>query len=64
MASVPLEREKQIELMQTAETRYDQAMRSWLSNPFFRRMVCEPVKGQKGAYESETVSVPMPLKQA
>lgn len=57
MANGPLTSVKQIELMQTSETRYDQAMRSWLSNPFFRRMVSEPVKGQKGAYESETVTV-------
>ncbi|HRK24901.1 MAG TPA: hypothetical protein PLQ11_08100 [Beijerinckiaceae bacterium] len=52
MATLPISREKQIELMRTAAERQEARTRVWKSDPLVKRVMSEPAPGQeKTAYQ-------------
>ena len=46
MATAPITREQQIELMKTAKERHEARARVWNNDPMIKRVLSEPAPGQ------------------
>ena len=57
--SAPLDRDKQIKLMQEAEARMEARMRGWMSNPSIKAVFAKPAPGQDRDVAVSHRKVPM-----